>query len=543
MEPKEALPPTPRSTMVINPPCAEGPITNEKKKGFLSWVHLSFIGAFALILLLVGCKLLLARGKPRGTVIAATPDQPISTTEEEVLTVKTVHARLDPSFTMTVTQPAYVAPYYSVDLRARVAGPVSHLVADIGTRVKEGDILIQISVPDLEQDVRKKDETIRQRKEELKVAAAVIDKAKADLLIAEKTVKQRKADVDVAVASRDFRKAELDRFRKLAADNAVEFAVVDEKTKQYQASEAAVLAAGASVEKADADVVEAKAKIRQTEADLDLKKVLVGVAEKDRDQAQAFLDYATLKAPFGGVVTRRNVDPGSFVQNSATAHSDPLLTLERTDIVTIYMNLPDSYAPFVSSTTEAVIEMSELPGVHIRGKVTRFSPSLQTPSHDRTMRVEVDLFNRTAKRYAEFLKRYEGLPKDKRRDLKGGELPLFPQFEQNALQMEEGERLMPGMYGKMTLVLQKFKHAHLIPSSAIFSQGGKPYIFVIRDGVAHLTPVNVRVDDGKLAYADIIEVAGREDRNVRLTGDEEIVFCNQGELRDGQRVKTTALDW
>ena len=76
---------------------------------------------------------------------------------------------------------------------------------------------------------------------------------------------------------------------------------------------------------------------------------------------------------------------------------------KKTDIVTIYTNLPDNYAPYVDSKTEAIIEMSELPGVQIHTRITRFSPSLQTPSSDRTMRIEVDLYNRGPKPYREFV--------------------------------------------------------------------------------------------------------------------------------------------
>jgi hypothetical protein len=66
------------------------------------------------------------------------------------------------------------------------------------------------------------------------------------------------------------------------------------------------------------------------------------------------------------------------VQNASSGHPEPLLSVSRTDIVTVCMRVPDSYAPYITSGTEAVLEMSELPGQRIHGKVTRFTPSLQT---------------------------------------------------------------------------------------------------------------------------------------------------------------------
>ena len=139
--------------------------------------------------------------------------------------------------------------------------------------------------------------------------------------------------------------------------------------------------------------------------------------------AKELLSFGTLKAPFDGVITRRNVDPGAFVQNSATGNPGPgLLTIEKTDIVTIYMNLPDNYAPYIDEKTEAIIEMTELPAVQIHALITRFSPSLQSPGNDRTMRVEVDLYNRGEKTYAEFLAREKA---NEYANLKGGSCPPF----------------------------------------------------------------------------------------------------------------------
>src|SRR5258708_1538558 len=64
------------------------------------------------------------------------------------------------------------------------------------------------------------------------------------------------------------------------------------------------------------------------------------------------------------------------------------------------MKVPDNAAPYVTRDTEAIIQIDELPGVLIRGKVTRFSPWIQ--NHDRTMRVEVDLYNDTPQNYERF---------------------------------------------------------------------------------------------------------------------------------------------
>ena len=260
---------------------------------------------------------------------------------------------------------------------------------------------------------------------------------------------------------------------------------------------------------------------------------------KDRDKAKALLDFATIRAPFDGVVTHRNVDPGSFVQDAAGGHPDPLLTLARTDIVTVYMKVPDNYASFVNRDTEAIIQMSSLPGVEIHAKVTRFSPSLLNPEHDRTMRVEVDLYNGTADQYKRFLAREQA---SGNADLKSHKLPTLPQVKGK----EPGAQalgLLPGQYGKMRLVLRSFQGSYLLPSNAVLSQGGASYVFLVKEGRVVKVPVEIQADNGKTVKLVLIEkLAGGEIKR-ELTGKEEVVFSNQGELGEGQAVKPVAVQW
>jgi multidrug efflux pump subunit AcrA (membrane-fusion protein) len=461
--------------------------------------------------------------------------------EGSAITVKTIRPRHDPSFQMTVEQPAYVEAYYQADLMARVAGPIKHLDSAIGDRVRAGEVLVRIDVPDLEEDVRQKESIITQRQQELalakafeKTAAAAVDFARA--LIPEKESERQRAD-----SVRSFREKELRRFTGLATGNspAVTADIVDERTQFYEAAVADVKAATAGVEKAKAGLSESQAKLDAAHVDINLKGALVDVAKNDLSRAKAMLSFASIQAPFDGVVTRRNVDPGSFVQNAATARTDPMLTVARTDIVTVYMKLPDNYAPFVTRDTDAVIEMGVLPGLRISGKITRFSPSLQTPEHDRTMRVEVDLFNGSVADYQGLVDKAKGT---RNAGFKGRVLPAFPTVNGKPTAGLDG-KLLPGMFGKMRLTLQKFGNAWLVPSTALVSQGGRSFLYLVKDDKAVRVPVDVQVDDGKLAKVRLIEsVAGQEVLR-DLTGEETVVVSNQGELSDGQAVKATSSEW
>ncbi len=265
---------------------------------------------------------------------------------------------------------------------------------------------------------------------------------------------------------------------------------------------------------------------------------MIDVARKDRDRAQALADYAKITAPFDGVITRRYVNRGSFVQNATTAHTEPLLRVERRDIVTIVMKVPDTFAPLVSNDTEAVIEMSELPGQAIHGKVTRFSPTLESKTNDHSMIVEVDLFNGSDPEYEQFLAREKATDNA---DLKEGPLPLIPRVTGKS--SGERHRLLPGMYGQMTLVFNKLSNAHLIPSDAIIHEGGTPYIYLVRNGKARKVPVEVHVDDQKLAKVAVLTHTSAGDIRHDLTGEEQVIYSNLSELTDGQAVKAIPTDF
>jgi multidrug efflux pump subunit AcrA (membrane-fusion protein) len=462
---------------------------------------------------------------------------------EEVVTVKTVRPKHDPAFTVSVEQPAYVEAYYEADLKARVAGAIKRggILVAIGDRVKAGDDLVHIDVPDLESDVQQKDAVIKQRQSELDLAKANLKTAAAAEKAAGEWVKVKQEDIGRAEASERFRQKELKRFQGLAGgpNPAVTPDVIDEAMERYEEAKAGSATARASVADARAELEKMTAKSEAAAADVEVAKSLVGVAKKDKEKAEALLGFATVRAPFDGVVTRRKVDPGDFVQNATTANTEPLLTVVRDDVVTIYMKVPDKFAPFVNPGTRAFIQLDLLPGLVIEGKVTRYAPSLDNPEHDRTMRVEVDLYNGTRAEFEAFLAKEKDQGNG---DLKSKTLPVFPRVAGKDVQ-NHPLHLMPGQYGKMRLVLDSFPDAFLLPHSAVVTQGGTSYVFVVKDGRALKVPVDVQADNGEEVKVALVEkVRGMVVRR-DLTGDEEIAASNQGELSNGQAVKTSRVEW
>jgi multidrug resistance efflux pump len=505
---------------------------------------------------------------------AAAPGEPAADDEDDsagntqVATVKTIKPKRDPSFVIAVDEPAYVEPYFKADLMARVAGPVKSVCKDIGDPVRAGEVLLEIDAPDLEQDVEQKAAVVEQRRQDIQLAKSKVKMAQAGEKVALSAIDMKQAEVLQAQATRDMRQIRYSRFSDLAKlEKGVPKSVVEEEERDYKSAEAGVLSANAAVKKANADSEEMKASTEGAAADVKLKEALLRVAQKDLARAEVLAGFAQVTAPFDGVVLERRVDPGSFVQNASTGHPDPTITVGRIDVVTVTMKVPDNFAAYVTRDTEAVIHMHELPGVVLRGRVTRSSPAIQ--ERDRTMRVEVDLYNGTPKAYDAFLAKLAsgfatpagaGRPLEAatllaaaqqawRRDAKGlnDPLPLPPQVKGDPPRGRD-HLLLPGMTGTMQLLLRSFDKAYLVPSGAVFSRGGKTYVLVVKDGKARLTPVRVPVDDGRMAKIALItehtDAKGRREELLEdLTGDEEIIASRQAEVSDGQAVEASLSEW
>lgn len=159
------------------------------------------------------------------------------------------------------------------------------------------------------------------------------------------------------------------------------------------------------------------------------------------------------------------------------------------------------------------------------------------------MLVEVDLWNGSEEEYRQKMadpkftsQLKKGMPGDDRNGR-----PILPEIK-GKLAAGRQLRMLPGMFGEMTLILRKFENAYMLPSSSIVIEGGNSYIYVVRDGKAHLQPVKVQAEDGKLAKVELLDSNGQVTGD--LTGQEVVIISNQSELSEGSPVKATIIeDW
>jgi RND family efflux transporter MFP subunit len=353
----------------------------------------------------------------------------------------------------STTQPGSVQAFESVDLYAGASGYLKTQTVDIGDPVKKGQVLATVDVPDLDKQVEHDQAVLSQAHARVEQMNARVTSARADLEAANAAVKQAMATHKSKMALRRFHDLKLNRYQNLWADKSIEGRLVEEETKERDAAIEAENAAEAAITTANAQVTATQAKIVAAEADVREAAAEVGVAQANLDKTRVLIKYATIVAPFDGVITRRNFFPSAYIDapTSGSGHI-PLLNVQRTDLFRVVVQVPDRDVPFTHKGNAATIEFPTLGGKQFPAKVSRVSDSEDPET--RLMHVELDLTNPT------------------------------------------GE-IANGMYGRATIHLDRAE-ALTVPSSSLIgkAENGKGSVYVVRDGHAHLTSVLIGSDNG-----------------------------------------------
>jgi RND family efflux transporter MFP subunit len=411
-----------------------------------------FFGGVVVIGLLVGGGYKWMHGSP-----GSSPEdelQPVArANHQKGVAVKVTHPRVGAMDRVT-TQPCSVLAYESVPLQAAVSGYLNKLNVDIGSKVKKEDVLAVIEVPELVKQLQHQEAVVKQAVATVAQMRARKDAAKADLNATKASVKQAVAAVESAKATLRYRESQFKAFSKLAASHTVEDRVKDEAQERFEAAAEAERAAEETVVACESRVEAVSAKIIQADADIEAALANVDVAKADVEKTQELLNYATIRAPFDGVITKRNVFERYFIRAaSAGTMPTPLLTIDRTDKMRVVVQIPDRDAPFCDPGDEAVIEIGTLPNQKFKAPIARVSRS--EDAQTRMMQVEIDLPNSDGK-------------------------------------------LWQGMYGYATITLEKSANVLALPPSCLVNKQGndKGQVYVVRSGRAYLTPVTIVANNG-----------------------------------------------
>lgn len=449
----------------------------------LSWKTWVFAG-LSILVVVIGFKSYHDRATP--SMSGESPNPGSSAPLSEV-PVETIHAQKG-GMARTTTQPGSAQAFESVQRYAQISGFLKSQSVDIGDRVKTDQILAQIDVPELEKQVQRYKAGVEQAHAHVEQMKARVISAEADKRAAEAAVRQAKASWNSAKAWTKFRTRQLRRMQDLFKLKSIDERLVDESQDNYEAAVEKENAADASIHAAEAQLAAAQAKIELAKADQAAADSEVKVAQAEVEKAQVMVGFATIKAPFDGVITRRTSFPGDFVRAATEGgEQHPLFSIQRTDLYRVVVQIPDRDVPYCDQGDAADIEFDALPGKKFHGKVSRISHSEDPQT--RLMHVEIDLPNPTG-------------------------------------------QIRDGMYGRASILLEKTDLLTL-PSSCLVGRAGdgRGGVYVVRAGQARLTPVQIAQDNG----LQVAIVSG-------VTVEDEVILHPSANLQDGTPVLVNHRD-
>lgn len=248
-------------------------------------------GVSVMILAILGGWLGMTRGRARVAEVSASAQDAEEKPTVEVISPKTG------GIERICTQPGSIEPYEAADLYTKVSGFLVEQHVDIGSQVKEGQVLARISVPEYEKQVAQDTADVAR-------AVAKVDQSKAAITTAEAELGTATASIAFSVAEkrskssyRTFREKQRDRVRGLVDVRSIEAKVLDESEDQFQAAMAADLAAEEAVASAKQKEAGARARVTQAKADLRYAEAEVASAKARLERAKVLLDYTIIKSP------------------------------------------------------------------------------------------------------------------------------------------------------------------------------------------------------------------------------------------------------
>ncbi len=124
-------------------------------------------------------------------------------------------------------------------------------------------------------------------------------------------------------------------------------------------------------------------------------KANLAAADANVRRLEEMESFKNVYAPFSGVLTRRNVDPGALINSGAQANGRELFDIARVDPLRVYVQVPQAYAPSMKVGTKAAVTLQEFPGQKFIGTVVRTADAIDMAS--RTLNTEVDVPNKDGK--------------------------------------------------------------------------------------------------------------------------------------------------
>jgi RND family efflux transporter MFP subunit len=317
---------------VERPPAPPNVIApNEKEHSSSGYATLGLVGLVVVALIAAVVVVALQRRQHVQQLDAAAAELSSALTRVSVATAR----RAPP--TSELTLPGNAQPIRGSALYARTNGYLTRWLVDIGDRVTEGQLLAEISTPDV-------DDQLAQARANLVLAKGNLLAAEANLELAKITLK-----------------------RNLSANRRSAGAVSELTIDQNQAE------------------------VKTTAAQVETARASIQVNEATVQQYADLQAFQKIVAPFAGVITVRTVDPGALVTSDNPSEARPLFYLMQTDPLRVFVNVPQVFATTIAVGQNAAVYREEDPNRRFSGRVTRTANALDP--NTRTLLTQVDVPN------------------------------------------------------------------------------------------------------------------------------------------------------
>jgi RND family efflux transporter MFP subunit len=282
-------------------------------------------------------------GKPVSATTSATAGDSVS-----VAVAKAARKTLDQHLTVS----SELVPYQEIDVYAKESGFVRKLNVDYGSRVKAGDIMAVLEIPELQEQLQADDAAIKAADDQVQRLIKLVSSIEARRKVAE------------------------EYYGNLAA-----------VSKQK-----AGLVAQQEVDDAQGRALTAQADVDAAQANVEAARSNAEAARSKRKRDAVLYDYRNIPAEFDGVVTQRYANYGTLLQagTSSSTQAMPLVRLSEDDQFRLVIPVEESYVRYIHIGDPVDVAVPSL-GRDFPGKIARFSEEVAQST--RTMHTEVQVVN------------------------------------------------------------------------------------------------------------------------------------------------------
>lgn len=232
----------------------------------------------------------------------------------------------------SISLPGELKAFESVDIFPKITGYVQSVKVDRGSKVKKGEVIVQIEAPEI---------------------MAELSAAKAKVLQAEGFAQSAESKLSTMK----------DQYNRI------------QKTSQTPGTVSA------------SDLLRMENQLKEEESNAASAKSALEAARYQLQAAQQMANYLTIRAPFDGVVTERNVHTGTLV--SAQTGDKPMFRLEMNDVLRLEIPVPESYSGLDFGSDSLSFTLNSQSGKNYKAMVSRQSGSLQNASRTEIMEADV----------------------------------------------------------------------------------------------------------------------------------------------------------